>query len=460
MLPLLTIVAGSGAIASTPFWLPRAITSLREFIFTRVNGREGIPIPGDTVGAGDFRQVYAHPAANGRSKGAALSDLFWYWLSPGAEVHQEHLEPGERYSNVARATRGFLAIANRQAEDLASVCAARIFDEIKVRRLKVVRLRDLMMPVWAEFYYELVFGARCPREARDLITGNANDVVTALKCLSLRHMARRSRLTRFLEDKIDQGALNQRLPEVLSRQEQAFYLQGVFFNTAIVQMSEAMTHLILAIAEHQDVQRDLLADLENDRYFDRVIAETLRRYPLFGIAHRITSDEIPVGGEGKIPKGSVLCFNYLDYQRTGFENPERFDPSRWEGVSGREATYIPFGVTQNRPCPAQAIALVTMRAAGREFLRRFRCFSSAGHTRSIPNRGPCLLEAREMAAGPRSRKILLASMALEDRIEDVWRSLLQLVFGTIMILHARKLRLTERYFDSAARCPVGGQGNL
>ena len=79
-----------------PRWLPSAVVVLREWIFTRVNGVEGIPVPGPLVGAEHFERVYADPAADGRSRGAGLSDLFWYWLAPGPQMHQEHLEPGER----------------------------------------------------------------------------------------------------------------------------------------------------------------------------------------------------------------------------------------------------------------------------------------------------------------------------------------------------------------------------
>src|SRR6516164_1760515 len=81
-----------------------------------INGEEGIPIPGELVDATHFKQVYSHPAANGRSRGAALSDLFWYWLSPGPEMHQEHLEPGKKYEEVARTTGRMLAIPMKAAE--------------------------------------------------------------------------------------------------------------------------------------------------------------------------------------------------------------------------------------------------------------------------------------------------------------------------------------------------------
>jgi hypothetical protein len=451
------MTAVATALASAPFWLPRAVLEVRETLFKRINGVEGIPVPGPAIPVSNFRALYAHPAANGRSRGAALSDLFWYWLSPGAELHQEHLEPGPEYEAVARTTRQFLAIPNARAEELAAACLSAVCKPLGAKDLASVRLRDLMMPVWARFYYELVFGFPCPPEAESLIIANANDVVTALKCVSLRHMGKRNALTVYLEQTLRMHGAVHALPDFFSPQQQALYLQGVFFNTAIVQMSEAMTHLIFAVAQHPELETDLLAHLQEDRYLDHLIAETLRKYPLFGIAHRITSEEIALDDASNIPRGSVLCFHYADYQNSGFDDPERFDPARWKTVSAKSATYIPFGVTANRPCPAQAIALVTMRAAGREFFRRFHCASSAAHTRSIPNRGPCLLVPRDKT--PRQGRIrsALICMAWRDRVEDVTRSLRQLVLGTIMVLHARKLRLCQHHFAGKA-CPFPGSG--
>ena len=455
MLVLGIVIAGAAFVASFPSWLPRAIVAVRARIFTRINGEEGIAIPGELVDASHFKQIYSHPAANGRSRGAALSDLFWYWLSPGPEIHQEHLEPGPRYEEVAQATRGVLALPREAAEDRAARCASRVLDEPRSPGTRLVRLRDVLMPVWAEFYHELVFGEPCTRLARELIVGHANDVVSALKMCSLRHMQRRERLTRFLRSKIDSGGVKHELPQCLSREEQALYLQGVFFNTAIVQMSEAMAHLLLALAHNPEVQARVIGDLEDDRYLDRVIAESLRAYPLFGIAHRITSAEIEVGPETTIPKGSVLCFNYLDYHNEGVLEPERFDPDRWETLSARETNYIPFGVSANRPCPAQAIALVSMRIVARETLRRFSIHSTAAHTRSIPNRGPCILVPRVGAQSALLRYALLLFLRIRDRCEDVWRSFVQLALGTFMVWDARRLRLCQRYFETReGACPL------
>ncbi|TWP52974.1 cytochrome P450 [Lentzea tibetensis] len=378
------------------------ITRLRNWVFARVNGDEGIPVPGDLVGIDEFRRVYEHPAANGRSRGAALSDLFWYWLAPGPHVHQEHLEPGEQYRDVARTTRHVLARV--PVEELAERCAARVLDG----RRGLVRLRDLMMPIWAEFYYEVVFGTRCPREARDLIVANADDVVTALKCTGLRHMKRRARLTRYLLARLND--VPHHLPSSLSRIEQAWYLQGTFFNTAVVQSSEAMAHLLLVLAERP---RDL----------DEAMDEAFRRFPLFGIAHRITSADVPLESGRTIPRGSVLCFNYPEYHRAGLEP-------------------IPFGVTGNRPCPARVHAPAAMRVVAREVLARYDLYSSATHTRPLPNRGPCVLVPRP----GREPLALLVFMRVRDRWEDTWRGLVQLVLGSYMVWDARRVKLCQRHF--------------
>ena len=448
MPPLVTLISGLLLLATLPFWIPRLVIRLRMSIFTRINGLEGIAIPGKFGDASHFRQIYSHPAADGRSRGAALSDLFWYWLSPGPEVHQEHLEPGAKYEQIARTTRRILGTLTRtQAEDLTVRCSARVLGALKVKEVKLVRLRDLMMPIWAEFYYELVFREPCPPAASALIVDNANDVVTALKCCCLRHMTRRRRLTRFLEEALAADAVPHPLPEPLSAEERALYLQGVFFNTAVVQMSEAMVHLLMVLAEHQDVQ-ERVRQGNNEAYLNRVLSETMRLYPLFGIAHRITSADIAVENGVTVPKGSVLCFNYPEYHRIGYESPEYFNPERWENRSARDANYIPFGVAGNRPCPASGLAPVTMLAAAREVLHRFSLYSSASHTRSIPNRGPCLLIPLVADVEPQRPAVRLTFLRLRDRWEEVWRSLVQLVLGTYMVWEARRLKLCARYFEA------------
>jgi hypothetical protein len=444
-------VAAVGLALSSPYWLPRALVALRVRVFAAVNGPEGVVVPNDRVGPEEFLRLYADPAADGRSRGAGLSDLFWYWLSPGPEVHQEHLEPGPRYEAVARTTTEMLAGTSAELSALAAACAARVLDEQVPGDVTLVRLRDLMMPVWAEFFHELVFREPCPRAVRDLITGNARDVVDSLKNTRLRHMRRRERLTRHLLRRLAAGEVPHGLPaELATDLDKAHYLQGTFFNTAVVQMSEAMAHLLLALAEHPQVQsrcRDRGTDGGYDeRYLGHVMNEALRRYPLFGIAHRITSAPIDPGGGEAYPAGTVLCFDYPAYHATGTDRPEDFDPDRWEHLSARDAHHIPFGVAANRPCPAWRLAPLVTRAVTHEVLDRFTLHSSVSHTRSIPHRAPCLLVRGGHRLPGHRLAAAAAFLRVRDRWEDVGRSLLQLGFGTAMVLHARWLRPAATYF--------------
>ncbi|MFJ6675060.1 cytochrome P450 [Actinosynnema sp. NPDC091369] len=439
----LTGVLAAAAVLTAPRWLPARVVALRRRVFEKVNGDRAITFPNADVGPDRFEEVYGHPAANGRSRGAGLSDLFWYWLSPGPEVHQEHLEAGPRYDDVARTTRALLSGPGHVLSEAAARCTGRVLDEVVTKPVTLVRLRDLMMPVWAEYFHELVFGEPCPPGARDLIVGHADDVVRSLKCVSLRHPARRTRLTRYLARRVAAGDVRRPLPASLTPTEQVHYLQGTFFNTAVVQMSEAMAHLLLALAQHPHVAARLAHD---ERYFAHVLDETMRMYPLFGIAHRITTADIELDERTTLPAGSVLCFSYPDYHATGHPRPDVFDPDRWARPDSRAAHHIPFGVAANRPCPAWRLSPLALRAATGEVLRRVTPHSTATHTRSLPSGGPCLLV--RVGESPRGLAALGAFLRVRDRWEDVWRSVVQLVLGTVMVLHAHRLRLAGRYFDA------------
>jgi hypothetical protein len=428
------------AAGSLPRWLPTTVIRLREWLFAKVNGGEGIPVPGPLVGAEHFERVYAHPAADGRSRGAGLSDLFWYWLAPGPQMHQEHLEPGERYRIVARTTRQVLAVPHERAAALATAATRRALGRLPAGRISKVRLRDLMMAAWADVHYELVFGEPCPPGARALIVANADDVVTALKGTGLRHLDRRERLNRYLLDRLESGTCPVVLPDPFNRQETAWYLQGAYFNTAVVQMSEAMAHILLCAAAYPAAR----SQVDDDAALDRLIDETLRVHPLFGVAHRITSAPIVVDERVTLPAGSVLLFNYLAFQRTGPAADDAFDPSRWQRLSRRQAHFIPYGVTANRACPARGTAPVMLRAATREVLRRYAIASSATHTRSLPSRGPAYLTPAGLTGPGRTR---LAVMRVRDRWADAGRSVTQLVLGTWMVADARRQRLCTTYFQ-------------
>ena len=256
-------------------------------------------------------------------------------------------------------------------------------------------------------------------------------------------------MTDFLINKLQAGELPHTFPSGFTQLEQAYYLQGTFFNTAIVQMSEAMAHLIMTLARHPKTQARLASSPDDRQFYDHVINENLRLYPLFGIAHRITTDDIQID-DIKVKRNSVICFNYPEYHKVGYEEADRFRPERWQQCPVKDSNYLPFGITSNRPCPAQGIALISMRHLLHGMLQRYQFITGAEHSRSLPNRGPCLqLVNNQKELSERTHKKLLLWMKIKDQWENLYRSILQLTLGTIMIIDARRLRLCANHFATS-----------
>ena len=118
-------------------------------------------LPNESLGAAAFREIYANSSLGGRSEGAALSDLFWYWLAPGPQMHQEHLENGPRYQSIAQLSRRILAVPRRDIEALVDRCYESA-ESLHPTGMKFLRLRDVLMPFWANFWHEIVFREACP----------------------------------------------------------------------------------------------------------------------------------------------------------------------------------------------------------------------------------------------------------------------------------------------------------
>ncbi|MFD7735011.1 hypothetical protein ACFV6F_32100 [Kitasatospora phosalacinea] len=142
--------------------LPAVVVRLRMAAFARVNGPRSVTVPGPSAGPADFVALYRHPAADGQSRGSALSDLLWYWLAPGVHVHQEHIEPGPLHEQLARCTRTVLARRPEEVAELARECLRAAPPPPGGR----VLLRDAVMPACADLMHRLVFSAPADRATR------------------------------------------------------------------------------------------------------------------------------------------------------------------------------------------------------------------------------------------------------------------------------------------------------
>ena len=440
---------------SSPKWLPGIVVRMRMMLLTRINNGqagsgEGFEVPSKEIDSSEFKYLYRQRSAHGRSEGAALSDLFWYFLSPGPEVHQEQVENGEKYDAINAVSKQLLALSQERTEELILKYGDEYLNKT-VNGPTFVHLRDYYMPLFAKFFHEVVFGDEGDDEIIADIVAFATNVIETLKWVSLRDMPCRLKVTEYARKRIMAGDLQAQIPEGLSLDEVVLSVQGGFLNTAIVQSSEAMAHATLAMATHPEEAKKLSQCEPSDKYTSCFINEVFRLWPLFGIAHRITTAEITLKDGRVLPSGAVVCFNYPAYHGEGYENGDDFQPSRWETLRMSEVNHVPFGVAGNRPCPAQRLAGMYLNVLCPFIAKRVTPTSVIEHTRSLPGRGFCMLQNRGTERMNITTIHLLSYMFIYEQIDCVFRSLRQFFCAFVIVREAQSLRLCDRFFKSGQK---------
>lgn len=89
-----------------------------------------------------------------------------------------------------------------------------------------------------------------------------------------------------------------------------------------------------------------IKDLNEMKYLERVVKETMRLFPPVPIIGRITSEDVEIGGY-QIPKDCFISIEIYKIMRDPkhFPNPMKFDPDRFlkENTNTRHPyAYIPF----------------------------------------------------------------------------------------------------------------------
>jgi cytochrome P450 len=136
-------------------------------------------------------------------------------------------------------------------------------------------------------------------------------------------------------------------------------------------------------AEVDSVLTDRIArfeDISQLAYTGRVVTETLRLYPPGWLFSRIATADAELGGY-LIPAGTgILLSSYLIHHRADiFEDPERFDPDRWDvNPDQRPARdgFIPFGAGPRR-CIGDRFAMATTTLTLATIVARWRLLSVA-----------------------------------------------------------------------------------
>ncbi|XP_026411010.1 beta-amyrin 28-monooxygenase-like [Papaver somniferum] len=103
-----------------------------------------------------------------------------------------------------------------------------------------------------------------------------------------------------------------------------------------------------------------LADLQKMKYSWNVACEALRLAPPAHSSFRTAITDFTYAGYF-IPKGRKICMSIMSTHKDPecFTNPEKFDPSRFEGTGPAPYSYVPFGGGPHN-CPGKQYAKMTM----------------------------------------------------------------------------------------------------
>ncbi|RZC41276.1 cytochrome P450 4C1 [Asbolus verrucosus] len=154
--------------------------------------------------------------------------------------------------------------------------------------------------------------------------------------------------------------------------------------------SMAISFILLVLANHQDIQIKVVEeilrvigplktptynDLQELKYTERCIKETLRLFPSVPFISRYASEEFTTKTGYTIPEGTVLHIHIIDLHRNAriYPDPLKFDPDRFlpENASERHPfAYIPFSAGP-RNCIGQKFALLELKTVLCGILRKF-----------------------------------------------------------------------------------------
>lgn len=144
----------------------------------------------------------------------------------------------------------------------------------------------------------------------------------------------------------------------------SFFFGGIESTTTLVCFA------LYEIALNHDVQQKLRTEvdatklslgdakltyesMQQMKYMDMVITETLRKWPPFGVTNRRCTKsyilENANGNKVTVHKGQVIFIPIYEIQRDAqyYPNPERFDPERFSDQNRgnlNQDTYLPFGI--------------------------------------------------------------------------------------------------------------------
>jgi cytochrome P450 len=168
----------------------------------------------------------------------------------------------------------------------------------------------------------------------------------------------------------------------------------VLFGAAHMTTAHTLSWSLFLLAQHPGVAADLVDELNGvlkgdtptfeqlDQLplLDRTVKESMRLLPASAYSQRICAEAVELG-PFSLPRGTPVVFSPLISHRIPelYEQPERFEPQRWEWMSPGPYEYIPFAAGP-RLCLGAAMAMMTIKTTLPTILQRHRLAVMPGAT--------------------------------------------------------------------------------
>ncbi|MDJ0676435.1 MAG: cytochrome P450 [Calothrix sp. MO_167.B42] len=376
-----------------------------------------IEIPNEKLFDKDIESIFENPNIQGRGDNYFREAIrYFHW--PYGEVHQESLKSGDFHKNLRRLT---ISMLYTNSQDYVNKIIWSNFEDWIKSRESLIFTSNLFIeirPLIISIFFELLFDQKISSAQLRIYNEAIANMHNTMKGIALRSKKVRVKMYEDIQQQLKninqlqvfKSAKLQDIPQ----ETLAKHIGGVFFHTGVVQTTEFITHTLVEIYRNQEIKDNLRQFIQQSspviswevieqyKYLDYILNESLRLFPLFGKTDRQVTKSLTIK-DILLKEGSIIYLNFSLIHKLHWNEPDSFNPSRWgknqtqiDSPKLSKAQFIPFGIG-SRKCPAETFTYNMTKVIVFTIFKRINLSipSNFIHTRRIPRGVPIVFSLND-----------------------------------------------------------------